>query len=195
VITPGYFSAMGIRLISGRMLAELDGAPDSLPTAVINQTMARLSWPDANPIGKRFRFDERHPWRTVVGVVADTRQWGMERPARPETYAIHWASPFQSELRFLVVRIATDPASLVEAVRREIARIDSDQPVADIRTMADVVDTAIAERRFGTLLVGLFAFTALVLVVAAIARTDTLYSCVPVRYVTVCEIASPPGIV
>jgi putative ABC transport system permease protein len=168
VITPGYFDAMGIRLVSGRTLAEFDGTPDSLPTAVINQAMARFSWPDVSPIGKRFRFDEAQPWLTVVGVVADTRQSGIESPARPEAYMIHGASPFQSELRYLVVRTATDPPSIVRAVRREIAGIDSNQPVADVRTMADVVDTSIAERRFGTMLVGLFALTALALVVAAI---------------------------
>jgi len=168
VITPDYFDAMGIRLVSGRMLAELDGTPGSLPAVVINQAMARLTWPDASPIGKRFRYDEGDPWLTVVGVVADTRQWGIERPARPEAYMIHGASAFQRELRFLVVRSATDPAGLAGAVRREIASIDSSQPVADIRTMADVVDTAIAERRFGTMLVGIFAITALALVAAGI---------------------------
>jgi ABC-type antimicrobial peptide transport system permease subunit len=129
--------------------------------------MARLSWPDGSPIGKRFRFDP-FPWLSVVGVVADTRQRGLEWPARPEAYMVHGASPFQSELRFLVVRTAAEPASLVGAVRREIAVIDSTQPVAEIRTMADVADTAIAERRFGTMLVGLFAFTALALVAVAI---------------------------
>jgi putative ABC transport system permease protein len=168
VITPGYFEAMGIRLISGRMLTELDGSPDSSPTAVINQTMARRCWPDENPIGKRFRYDEGHPWLTVVGVVADTRQRGIEWPARPEAYMIHGASPFQSGLRFLVVRAATDPMSLVASVRRELAGVDSDQPVTDIRTMDEVVDASIAERQFGTLLVGIFAFTALLLVVAAV---------------------------
>jgi predicted permease len=168
VITPGYFDAMGIRLLSSRTLTEFDGAPSSLPAAVINQAMARLGWPDESPIGKRFRFGDELPWMTIVGVVADTRQWGIEWPARPEAYQVHGASPFQSELRFLVVRTATDPMSLVGAVRREIGRIDQDQPLADIRTMADVVDSAIAERRFGTMLVGLFASTALLLVVAAI---------------------------
>lgn len=167
VITPGYFDAMGIRLVSGRLLTALDGAPGSLPVVVINQTMARLIWPHAGPIGKRFRFDPL-PWLTVVGVVTDTRQWGIEWPARPEAYAIHQGSPFQSELRFLVVRAATDPMSLVAVIRREIARIDKDLPIAEVRTMADVVDTSVAERRFGTLLIGLFAFTALMLVAAAI---------------------------
>jgi predicted lysophospholipase L1 biosynthesis ABC-type transport system permease subunit len=119
-----------------------------------------------SPIGKRFRFDPL-PWLTVVGVVSDTRQWGIEWPAIPEAYTIHESSP-RSELRFLVVRTAADPMSLVAAIRREIARIDKDLPIADVRTMADVVDTVLAERRFGTLLIGLFAFTALMLVAAAI---------------------------
>ncbi len=167
-ITPGYFDAMGIRLISGRTFTDLDGASGSLPVVVVNQAMARQCWPDENPIGKRFRFGEENPWMTIVGVVADTREWGIEEPAIPEAYAINGASPFRQRLSFLVIRTATDPMSLVGAVRREIARIDQDQPVTDIRTMAGVVDTAVAVRRFGTMLVSLFAFTALMLVVAAI---------------------------
>ncbi len=166
VITPGYFDAMGIRLVSGRLVTDLDGTPDSLPVTVINQTMAR-QWPDESPIGKRFRFGDAFPWMTVVGVVADTRQWGIEVPARPEAYVVHGASPFQSELRFLIVRTAADPRALVGAVRLEIGAIDDDQPIAGIRAMADVVDTAVAERRFGAMLVVLFAVTALVLVMAA----------------------------
>jgi predicted permease len=167
VITDGYFDAMGIRLVTGRLLAAIDGAPGGLPVAVINQTMARVCWPDASPVGKRFRFDPL-PWLTVVGVVTDTRQWGIEYPAIPEAYTIHENSPFQSELRYLVVRTAADPMTLVRPIRREIAGIDKDLPVARLRTMADVVDIVLAERRFGTLLVGLFAFTALMLVAAAI---------------------------
>jgi putative ABC transport system permease protein len=168
VMTTGYFDAMGIRLVSGRPLTQFDGAASSLPVAVVNEAMVRRCWPDESPIGKRFRFGDKDPWVAVVGVVADTRQRGLEAPARPEAYTIRGIPPlFESELRFLVVRTATDPMSLVEAIRSAIAEIDRNQPVADIRTMADVRDTAMAERRFGAMLVGLFALTALMLVVTA----------------------------
>lgn len=58
--------------------------------------------PDESPIGRRCRFGDAFPWMTVVGVVADTRQWGIEVPARPEAYVVHGASPFQAELQFLL---------------------------------------------------------------------------------------------
>ena len=164
-ITSGYFDAMGIRLLSGRALGALDGTADSLPVVVINQTMAKRCWPEANAIGKRFTFGD-NLWLTVVGVVADTRQWGLEHPPLPEVYSNHPA--YLSALRFLVVRTATDPLSLVPAIRTEIAKIDKDEPIANVRTMAQVVDKAVAERRFGTWLVGLFAVTGLGLVIAAI---------------------------
>jgi putative ABC transport system permease protein len=167
VITSGYFEAMGIRVVSGRPFGVTDGAPSRLRAAVVNQAMARVFWPAATAVGRRFRFDQG-PWLTVVGVVADTRQWGIERPARPEAYEIGQSTVAGIRPRFLVVRAATGPTSLVAAIRREIAGIDQGVSVAEVRTMADVVDIAVAERRFGALLVGLFAVTALFLVAAAV---------------------------
>jgi predicted permease len=165
VITPGYFEAMGIRLVSGRSLGVRDAVPGNLPVVVINQRMARRCWPDADAIGQRFSF-EGDQWLSVVGVVTDTRQWGLEGPPMPEAYSVRPAS--LPNLRFFVVRTATDPSSLVPAIRSEIAKIDGAVPIANVRTMAQVVDAAAAERRFGTLLVGLFAVTGLGLVVAAV---------------------------
>lgn len=167
VITAGYFEAMGIHLVSGRRFGAADGAPNSLPAAVINETMARIFWPTAGALGQHFRFDDG-AWLTVVGVVADTRQWGIERAPRPEAYEIGQSTVSGIRPRLLVVRAATDPTSLVAGIRREIARIDEGVSIADVRTMSDVVDGAVAERRFGTLLVGLFAVTALTLVAAAV---------------------------
>ena len=167
VITARYFDAMGIRLVAGRPFGPSDGAANSLPAALINETMARTFWPGGRAIGRRFRFDEGS-WLTVVGLVADTRQWGIERRPRPEAYEIRQSTVSGIRPRFLVVRTATNPVGLVAAIRAEVARIDPGVSVADVRTMADVVDEAIAERRFGTLLVGLFAVTALLLVAAAV---------------------------
>ena len=164
-ITSGYFDAMGIRLLSGRALGALDGTPDSLPVVVINQTMARRCWPDADALGKRLGLGGGL-WLTVVGIVADTRQWGLEYPPLPEAYSNHPA--YLSNLQFLVVRAATDPVALAPAIRREIAKVDKDVPVGRVRTMADVVDRAVAERQFGTWLGSLFAITGLSLVMAAI---------------------------
>jgi putative ABC transport system permease protein len=163
-VTPGYLETIGIPLLAGRDLTERDGMAN-LSVAVINHTMAGRFWPGQDPIGKRFRF-KQEPWVKVVGVAGDTRQWGMERNPLPEAYFPYQVSP--PDLRFLVIRTFVEPMSMVAVVRREIARVDKDQPVSNIRTTAGLVDASIAERRFGTLLVGLFASTALVLVAAAI---------------------------
>jgi predicted permease len=167
VVTSNYFDAMGIRLVAGRSFVAADGGPNSLPAAVVNETMARVFWPTGDAIGQRFCFEEGR-WLTVVGVVADTRQWGIERPARPEAYELNQSTVSGIRPRFIVVRAGADPAGLVPAIRREVARIDPGVSVADVRTMGDVVDGATAERRFATLLVGLFAVTALLLVAAAV---------------------------
>ncbi len=167
VITQDYFDAMGIRVVTGRGFDATDRGPDRLRVAVINQTMARLFWPRRSVLGGRFRFDEG-PWLTVVGVVADTRQWGIERLPRPEAYELATSTVDGIRPRLLVVRAASDPLALVGEIRRQVAAIDQGVSVADVRTMADVVDQAIAERRFGALLVGLFALTALLLVSSAV---------------------------
>lgn len=171
VVTKGYFDAMGIPLFAGRTLAERDSSP-ARPGVVINRTMARQLWPDQDPIGKRFSFDPPN-WRTVVGVVADVRQWGLERPPIPEVYVPYHPSPPSGmhsfdRVRFLVLRTDSDPMGLATLVRREVLSIDRNQPVSDIRTADQIVAGSLASRRFSTLLTGLFATMALLLVAAGI---------------------------
>jgi len=150
--------------------------------------MARAAWPDEDSIGKRFRFDAQNR-RTVVGVVADVRQWGLEREVVPEVYLPYSlasiAGPDASQARYgtdhirsrmcLVVRTSMDPLSLVAAVRNEVLAIDQDQPLSAIRTMEQVIAGSRARRRFITLLTGLFGSLALVLVAAGIYGTTCYY--------------------
>ncbi len=171
-ITPEYFEAMGIPLISGRGLTEQDGSGARIGV-VINQTLARVGWPDETPLGKRFWYDDSGPKFSVVGVVGDTRQWGLEREPISEAYFPYseaLASGFYSfrEVRFIVARTEIDPASVVPAIRREIGSVDADLPISDIRTAETLVAESIARRRFNTILVVLFAGLGLVLVAAGI---------------------------
>jgi predicted permease len=171
VITPDYFDAAGIPLLAGRTPTEQDSSLGR-PGVVINQTLAERAWPDESPLGKRFTFAPPH-WVTVVGVVGDTRQWGLEREAIPEAYFPYSPRPtsgmFSFErVRFLVIRSDGEPSSLVSMVRREISSIDADQPVANIRTTEDILDASIGRRHFNTLLIVVFASVALVLVAAGI---------------------------
>ncbi len=168
-VTPDYFDAMGISLLSGRLLEDGDAKVSTAGgdlVAVVNRTLADRYWPGESALGKRIRSNSNPPaWTArVVGVVENVRQWGLEYPPLREIYFPHsfelW--PYTR----LVVRASGDPLSLVPALRRAVREIDARLPLAGIRTMEDLVIDAAADRRFSMLLVGLFAGTALVLVTA-----------------------------
>jgi ABC-type antimicrobial peptide transport system permease subunit len=141
--------------------------------------MVEKLWPNEDPIGKHFEIFAPHSM-TVVGVVGDVRQWGPEREVHPEVYMPLSAAPPMMQftfktVRFLVVRTDENPLSLVGAVRQEVARVDPNQPISDIRTTADVLSSTLARRRFNTLLVGIFATIALILVSAGIYGVMTFF--------------------
>ena len=164
VVTPDYFRAIGMKLLNGRLLAQTDGA-DAPKTVVVNQTMARTYWPGMDPVGRRFKrgvADTNSPWWTVVGVVADMRQGGMDVPVRPEAYFPFEQADFFSP-RSLAVRATGDPLRLINEVRRQVLQVDADQPVANVQTMDDLVDSSIAQPRMNMLLLGGFAGIALLL--------------------------------
>ncbi|MGD2152205.1 MAG: ABC transporter permease [Gemmatimonadales bacterium] len=168
-VSPEYFDAMGIALLSGRKLEARDVARADVATdriALVNQAFVDRYWPGESALGKRVRHNSDPPaWiATVVGVVADVRQWGLEYPPLPEMYF-----PLGTQLwayTRLVVRASGDPQALVPALRQAVREIDSQIPFSGVRTMDDVVTSANERRRFYTLLVTLFAVTALILVVA-----------------------------
>ena len=164
VVTPDYFRAIGMKLLNGRCLSQTDG-PDGPKSVVVNETMARTYWPGMDPVGRRFKrglSNSNVPWWTVVGVVADMRQGGMDVPVRPEAYF-----PFEQAGFFppnsLAVRTAGDPVSIANEVRQQLSQVDKDQPVANVQTMSDLVDSSIAQPRMNTLLLGGFAGIALLL--------------------------------
>ena len=164
VVTPGYFRAIGMKLLKGRLLGQNDGA-DAPKTAVVNETMARTYWPGMNPVGRRFKrgpLQSNTPWWTVVGLVSDMRQGGMDVPVRPEAYF-----PFEQADFFwpdsLAVRIAGDPLGGANEVRQQVWQVDKDQPVANVQTMRDLVESSVAQPRMNTLLLGTFAAIALLL--------------------------------
>jgi putative ABC transport system permease protein len=163
-VTPGFFRTFGTPLLRGRDFEPMD-AEDSPRVAIINETMARRYWPDTDPIGKRFRYgsgeDNQSPWRTVVGVVADARRSGLEQEARPSTFLPHRQRPSSSMT--LLLRTTADPLSLVSALRREVREIDPNLPVAEIATLESLLSERLAQRRFNTVLLGVFSVLALLL--------------------------------
>ncbi len=166
-VSADYLQTMGISLRQGRYLSEND-TEKSTPVTIINETMARHYWPGEDAIGKRFKLgdpDSPEPWRTVVGVVADVRQMGMDTAVKAEMYLPYRQMTTHSFFapRDLVVRTSVDPMSVVTAARREIHAVDPDQPVSNIRTMEGVLDEEIGQRRLGMTLVAIFAGLALLL--------------------------------
>lgn len=160
-----YFQMMGVRLIAGRFFDSRDGE-DAPKSVVVNQTMARIFWPNQNPLGRRVRPGGNDtPWYTVVGVAADVKNAGLDKPTGTELYfPLRQTQPFggMSEA-YLLLKSKGDPRSLAATGRREIRAVDPSLPVSHVRTMEDVIAAAQSRPRFLTLLLSIFSLTALVL--------------------------------
>jgi predicted permease len=170
-VTPGYLEALGVPLVSGRLLDERDSA-DAAPVAIVNSSFAKQYWPDADAVGRRFKLGSLAsdaPWITVVGVVGDMRQMGLDVLPDREFYlaAPQNGGPIANAPffwpRYLAVRTRTDPAALTNAVRAAIWAADADVPIASVRTMTEVLESDVASRDLQMTLVTSFAALALLL--------------------------------
>jgi len=162
---PGYFDALGLRLLSGRTFNELD-APGSPMGAVINEAAARMLFDDEDPVGQRLTAagDEA----TVIGVVANTSNRGVENPTYPEVFANHRQVPHWSNQLFLVVRTGAEARSLLPAIRQEVTRLDPDQPVYAIRTGEELMASSTGTQRLAARVLSAFALFALALAAVGI---------------------------
>jgi hypothetical protein len=174
VVSARYFAALAVPLIRGRHFDERDGAGAPL-AVIINQKMAGMHWPGEDPVGRRIKIgaaDGGNPWFTIVGVVGDMRQMGLDAPAEPEMYFSLNQSGVSAPFfwpQYLVVRTTGEPLALSAAVRRAVWDVDPDEPVSNIRSMGQVFDTELLNRNTQMTLVG--AFAALALLMASIAST------------------------
>jgi predicted permease len=165
-VTPEYFKVLHAPLIRGRYFAE-DDEPGKQPVVIVDETTARTFWPDRDPIGRRLsirsiRGAANPPWSTVVGVIADIKNDGLDQSGSPHIYSPIYQVP---RLRNLSVTVQTSlsATSLEPLIRREIQAVDPDLPVFNVRTMNEVIDGSLASRRFSAELVGVFAVVALLL--------------------------------
>ncbi len=169
-VSPDYVRTLGIPLLRGRIITASDNENAPL-VGLINSTLARRYWPKSDPIGRRFTFGsvapEKSPeWITIVGVVGDTKLYGLANPARFEVYIPYLQSPAND--MDLVVRSATDPGALTSAIRLAAAGVDKDQPVFGVSTMTQLVDNSVSTRRATLILLGLFSGIAVVLAAVGI---------------------------
>jgi putative ABC transport system permease protein len=166
VVTPNYIEAMGMKMRDGRSFTEADNENAPI-VAVINETMAKRYWPDG-AIGKRFHIGTANqPWITIVGVVNQVRHNAVTETPRAEMYVPHaqWAAAGASARAAMtyVIRTSGAPLGVVGYVRQAVRSLDPNLPVADIQTLEQVMANSLAQARFTTTLLGLFAALALTL--------------------------------
>ncbi|HET6629398.1 MAG TPA: ABC transporter permease [Woeseiaceae bacterium] len=162
-VSPGYFETLRIPLLRGRTFTERDH-DEALDVAVINQSLARRYWGDADPIGTRIGDGEN--WVTIVGVVGDVKQEGLADKFAEQVYApIAQSTPMGVSL---LIRTRSDPMSVAREATAAVHSIDPRHPVACVRTLADVRSDDLASPRLVTLLLTLFAALALIISVAGI---------------------------
>jgi len=164
-VTPGYFEAMGIALVKGRLFEARDTA-EATPAIIIDEVLAGHFFPGDDPVGHRIsKFGEGTTeapvWRTVVGVVRHVAKYGLDGRVKDQYYFPAAQRPQRS--MFLVVRTAGDPAGLATAVRAAVRAVDPDMPVFKVMTMQRVIEDTLVGRRFTAMLLVIFAVVALVL--------------------------------
>ena len=169
-ISPDYFAAMGLTMLKGRVPASTDARSNSVGV-VINRAMAEHYWKGKEVIGRRIRPNAPNPplYAEVIGVVEDVRQFGSEQPPLPEMYIPYaFGAPSRA---FLIVRTSGDAGALVPAIRNELAALDPDLAIANVRKMKDVLNASVSDRRLSTSLINVFMVTALILMVVGIYGT------------------------
>jgi predicted permease len=156
-VSLGYFSSLGISLRAGRYFNEDDWKGQSI---VINENMARRYWPQGDVLGKRVNFcslDPKPCWFSVVGIVGNVHQFGLDAGPTFDTYFAGGWTPY------LVVRTASDPVSVAAGIRDVVHRVDPNLPITHITTMDGLLSDSVSPRRFSAVLVGIFAALALLL--------------------------------
>jgi hypothetical protein len=167
-ITPGYFRTLKIPLRRGREFTLRDNAAGARPAVIINESFARRFWPayprGDDPVGQHLREGIDHTdWTEIVGIAADVHETDLAAESGPEFYVPTMVHPPQTA--YLVVRTERDPLRLVNAIRSQVLAIDSDQPVSDIKTMDEVLEATLGQRRMTVALLGSFAGMSLLLAV------------------------------
>lgn len=163
--TPAYFRTMGIPLLQGRDFDARDTA-DAAPVAIIDEALARRFWPQGGAVGARLTSDANDKVEEIVGVVGKVKPDRLEGDDAPTIYMPY--SQKRDQTMIVVARTANSPLSLASAAARSVHDLDPEQPVADVRTMDQIVDDAVAGARFNTMILDIFAAIAFLLAAVGI---------------------------
>ncbi|HTL44746.1 MAG TPA: ABC transporter permease, partial [Vicinamibacterales bacterium] len=166
-ISPGYFTTLGVPVVAGRDFNDADQASKQDPI-IINRTLAEKYFPGQNPIGRHMQTGDPRPTppdETIIGVVGDVKYSGLDSEAAPQAYKLYNAPGWTSFSRamFVVVRSNGEPATVMAALRNELALLDRNLPLADVATMRERMGESVGQQRFRTVLLGSFAAFALLL--------------------------------
>ena len=159
-VSPGYFSAMGVPLVKGRLFDERD-IKEAQQTVIVNEALAERFWSNQDPIGKRLERADKEPWRTVVGVVRDAKEFSFDNEPPISIYHPHQQFPIGT--MFTVVRSSTPTPVLTAAIRQQLRDLDPELPAFEFKTMEQRLSDTMSRRRFSTSVLGIFSIVALVL--------------------------------
>ena len=166
IVTRDYFPTIGARLREGRFF-EVSDRRSETPVAIVNESFANRNFPGRSAIGGRFQYgqlNEKGYWYTIVGVVKEIREVGMQEELKPAVYRLHeQADQVMDEASGIVVRTSVEPESIVAAVRRAIWSVDKDQPVARVQTVEEIMSRQLATSSQSSGLMSAFALLALFL--------------------------------
>jgi len=164
-VSADYFRTLGVPLVQGRAFSDSDrqGAP---LVVIINQTLARRFFPNENPVGRRVRQNRGNPWMEVVGVVGDVTYSGLGAVVFPALYVSYQQHGWPGA--YLMARTAQDPLAMASSVRNAVWSLDKELPVTEMKSAEQRLRESVAEPRFKTLLIGAFAFLALLLAAVGI---------------------------
>ncbi|MEO8025662.1 MAG: ABC transporter permease [Bryobacteraceae bacterium] len=164
-----FFETVGARLVEGRFFDDRDGV-NSPPVLIVNQTLAQTYWPGESAIGHRMRPGGAPGWMTVIGVVGDIKNAGLDKPVGTELFIANAQVPprFAANSAFVALRTAGDPYSLVPLARKVVQEIDPSLPISRVMSMDDVIASTRSRPRFLALLLTLFAGVALSLAAVGI---------------------------
>ena len=169
-VSAGFFQAMGTPLLRGRFFSIADGA-NAPPVAIINESMARRSWPGHDPVGRRFKLGPRGsalPWYTVVGVVGDMRRQGLEREPFPQMFLALAQSAPPRNVDLFVRTSSDDPMAMAAAIQAAVRRVEKNAPIYGVAALEQQFGSYLAQRRFLTWLLTGFSLVALLMAAVGI---------------------------